>query len=54
MVNIIPKPTENTERISVYISNEHLEALRIKAKGKGMTVSGYIRLLIIESVAGKK
>ena len=42
------KPIENTERISTYLSSESLELLQNKAKEKGMTVSGYIRMLIIE------
>ena len=39
---------ENTERVSTFISLELLESLKVKAKEKGMTVSGYIRLLIVE------
>jgi len=48
---VSPKPVENTERVSTYISKKQLELLRKKASEKGMTVSGYIRLLIIESVS---
>lgn len=48
-----PRQIENTERVSTYISKEQLERLRTKAKEKGMTVSGYIRLLILESVSDK-
>ena len=48
-----PKPIENTERVSTYISAEQLTALKVKAKEKGMTVSGYIRLLILESISVK-
>ena len=48
-----PKSVENTERVSTYISAEQLESLKLRAKEKGMTVSGYIRLLIIESVEKK-
>ena len=44
------KPIENTERISTYVTPEQLDFLRVKAKEKGMTVSGYIRMLIIEGV----
>ena len=47
---ILAKPVENTERISTYVTSEQLELLRVKAKEKGMTVSGYIRMLIIESI----
>ena len=44
---------ENTERINVHLTKEQLEMLRIKAKEKGMTVSGYVRLLVIEDVNGR-
>lgn len=46
------KKIENTERISTYITKPQLELLRVKAKNKGLTVSGLIRLLIIEFVNG--
>mgnify|MGYP000318377953 CR=1 FL=1 len=49
-----PKPIENTERISTFISKDLAKALKIKAAEKGMTVSGYIRLLIIEAVSQSK
>ena len=44
------KPIENTERISTYVTPEQLNLLKVRAKEKGMTVSGYIRMLIIEGV----
>ena len=44
------RPVENTERVSTYITPAQLEALKVVAKTKGMTVSGYIRLLIIEGI----
>lgn len=46
----MPRPIENTERVNTFITKEQLEALKVKAKEKGMTVSGFIRLLIIESI----
>lgn len=46
----MPRAAENGERVSTFISAELLEALKAKAKQKGMTVSGYIRLLIIKDV----
>lgn len=49
-----PKPIENTERVSTYINKDQLEKLRAKAKCLGMTVSGYIRMLILEDVSEKK
>jgi hypothetical protein len=39
---------ENTERINVHLTIDQLGKLRIKAKEMGMSVSGYVRLLIIE------
>ena len=43
------KQIENTERISTFITMELLEKLKRKAESKGMSVSGYIRMLIIEA-----
>lgn len=50
----MPKSIENPERVSTFVSAELLNALKAKAKQKGMTVSGYIRLLIIEAVEEKE
>ena len=47
------KPIENTERVSTFIPAELLEAAKKKAKQKGMTISGYIRMLIIEDTKKK-
>lgn len=49
----MPKPIENTERVSTYISKETLEALQKQAASKGMSVSGYIRFLIMDAVKQK-
>ena len=46
----MPKPIENTERISTFISPEQLTELKVQAKSMGMTVSGYIRMLIIDGI----
>ncbi len=48
-----PKAIENTERVSTYISAEQLREFKKRAREKGMTVSGYIRLLIIEEISKK-
>lgn len=48
---VSPRPIENTERVSTYISSEQLELLRKKAAEKGMSVSGFIRMLILQSVS---
>lgn len=44
------RPIENTERVSTYVSKETLKALQEQAASKGMTVSGYIRYLIMDAV----
>lgn len=46
----MPKPIENTERISTFVTLEQLAELKVHAKSMGMTVSGYIRMLIIDGV----
>ena len=48
-----PKAIENTERVSTYIGAEQLKEFKKLAREKGMTVSGYIRLLIIEEISKK-
>ena len=50
---VLAKPKENTERVSTFISSDLLDAAKKKAKQKGMTISGYIRLLIIEDTKKK-
>lgn len=44
------KQVENTERVSTFITKELLEELKKKSESKGMSVSGYIRMLIIEAI----
>jgi len=46
----MPKPIENTERISTFVTPEQLSELKIQAKSKGMTMSGFIRMLIIDGI----
>lgn len=46
----LPKPIENSERISTFVTPEQLSRLRVRAKSKGMTVSGFIRMLIINEI----
>jgi len=48
------KDVINTERISTFIPKSTLETLKQKASEKGMTVSGYIRLLIIQDTTEKQ
>lgn len=49
----MPKPIENTERVSTYVSKDALEKLQQLAASKGMSMSGYIRFLIMEAVNNK-
>ena len=42
------KQKENTERINIFLSPKILEKLKSLASEKGMTVSGFIRLIILE------
>lgn len=51
--SVAAKPIENTERVSTFIPKELLNKLKERAAQKGMTVSGYIRLLIISDVEEK-
>jgi len=46
----MPKPIENTERISTFVTPKQLSELKTQAKSKGMTVSGFIRMLIIDGI----
>ena len=43
-----PKSPDNTERINVFFSKTVLEQLKIEAKEKGMTVSGFVRMIVLE------
>ena len=49
----MPKPIENTERVSTYMSKDALEKLQQLAASNGMSMSGYIRFLIMEAVNKK-
>jgi len=47
---IMEKPVESTNQVSTFVTDEVLGMLELKAKAKGVTVSEFVRLLIIESV----
>jgi len=49
-----PKSKENSERINVFFTPEVLEKLRKTAQAKGMTVSGYVRMIVMEHLEDKK
>lgn len=46
--------TGNTERIATFIPKDVKADLQTLAKEKGLTMSAYIRILIIEAVNQKK
>lgn len=48
MAVISPRDKQNTERVNIFLSTEHLEAVRKEADEKGSTVSGLIRMIVIE------
>lgn len=45
--NISPRDKQNSQKISIFLSPEHLEAVRKEADEKGTTVSGLIRMIVI-------
>lgn len=47
-----PKSPDNTERINVFFSKAVLERLKIEAKERGMTVSGLVRMIVLEWLKG--
>lgn len=49
-----PRPKANSERANVFFSPEVMEQLRIIAEEKGTSVSGLIRMIVLEYLAGKK
>lgn len=48
-----PKAKANTERVSTFLSVQHLEALKEEAERKGTNVSALIRMILIEHLAEK-
>lgn len=49
----MPKQKENTCRINVFIAPDMLEKLKLEASEKGTTVSGLIRMLLIDHTKTK-
>lgn len=43
-----PKSPENTERINVFFSRAVLDRLKAEAAERGMTVSGLVRMIVME------
>lgn len=42
------RPKENTTRVNVFFTPEVLEKLKLEAKKNGLSVSGYIRMIVIQ------
>jgi len=53
-INISPKEKQNSQKVSIFLSPEHLEAIRQESEKKGTTVSGMIRMIVIEHLDNRK
>lgn len=49
-----PKQKANTERTNVFFTPEVMEQLRKKSEEKGTSVSGLIRMIVLEYLAENK
>ena len=49
-----PRPKANSERTNVFFSPDVMEELRKIAEKKGTSVSGLIRMIVLEYLAGKE
>ncbi|MCX4321171.1 MAG: ribbon-helix-helix protein, CopG family [Lachnospiraceae bacterium] len=49
-----PRPKANSERTNVFFSPEVMEQLRALAEKKGTSVSGLIRMIVLEFLAQQK
>lgn len=49
-----PKSPENSERINVFFSPAVLDRLKAEATERGMTVSGLVRMIVMEWLKGEK
>ena len=49
----MPKQKANTERINVFLPEDALEKLKAEADEKGTTVSGMVRMIILEYLREK-
>lgn len=45
-----PRAREFTERINVFFSKEQLEQIEAEAKKLGLTVSAYVRMVVVKEV----
>lgn len=49
-----PREKANSERTNVFFSPKVMDALRTLAKEKGTSVSGLIRMIVLEYLANQK
>lgn len=49
----MPRPKANSERTNVFLSEEVMTQLRRLAEEKGTSVSGLIRMIVLEYLANK-
>ena len=49
-----PRPKANSERTNVFFSPEVMEKLKVIALEKGTSVSGLIRMIVLEYLTDKK
>jgi predicted DNA binding CopG/RHH family protein len=47
-----PRKSEFTERINVFFTPEQLERIKAEADKHGLTVSAYIRMVVVKEVNG--
>lgn len=48
-----PRPKANSERINVFFSDDILQRLKSMAAEKGTSVSGLVRMIVLEYLAQK-
>lgn len=47
-----PRKSEFTERINVFFTPEQLERIKTDAEKMGLTVSAYVRMVVVKEVNG--
>ena len=47
-----PRKSEFTERINVFFTPEQLERIKTEAEKMGLTVSVYVRMVVVKEVNG--
>lgn len=48
-----PRPKANSERINVFFSDDVIQQLKALAAEKGTSVSGLVRMIVLEFLAKK-